>query len=317
MLKPRRANQRHADRLPALLEERSVVNALADSIEECSRLAPSGWGLTYRDDDKLLRLNLGPIEVLVVTRAGVGVFVDKSAIRTLPAGVELGNSGRYRSVPTSTLAKIPLARFEAIWPVLRDSHFALLAQAARARSGYTWKESHSQAALEFLRHANGRSLPDPGYCAREVAPPHSRRGEAGPAWMPPVSTQDERARRSQDVTVRPGQAAFREAVLQAYACRCAVTGCDAEAALEAAHITPYNGTRTDHVQNGLLLRADVHKLFDLNLITIDPRTLTLDLDRVLGGTVYEELRGKRLTEPSEVRFRPSKVALRKRREAAR
>jgi len=45
--------------------------------------------------------------------------------------------------------------------------------------------------------------------------------------------------------------------------------------LEAAHIKPYRGKTDSHLENGLLLRADLHTLFDLNLIGVEPDTLTV------------------------------------------
>ena len=65
------------------------------------------------------------------------------------------------------------------------------------------------------------------------------------------------------IVQRQGQSKFRQELLAAYNSRCAITGCDIEPALEAAHIIPYKGTETNCPQNGLLLRADIHTLFDL------------------------------------------------------
>ena len=59
---------------------------------------------------------------------------------------------------------------------------------------------------------------------------------------------------------------FRDALIGAYAGRCAITGCSVLDILEAAHITPYLGPDTNHVTNGLLLRADLHTLFDTCLL---------------------------------------------------
>lgn len=69
---------------------------------------------------------------------------------------------------------------------------------------------------------------------------------------------------------RKGQAKFREALLKAYNYRCAITGCEIEEALEAAHIIPYCLTQNNNISNGVLLRADLHTLLDFNLITIEP-----------------------------------------------
>jgi predicted restriction endonuclease len=67
-----------------------------------------------------------------------------------------------------------------------------------------------------------------------------------------------------------GQPAFWDALLQAYERQCAITGCTVLQILEAAHIMPYMGKPTNRVDNGLLLRSDLHTLFDLGLIWNKP-----------------------------------------------
>jgi hypothetical protein len=84
--------------------------------------------------------------------------------------------------------------------------------------------------------------------------------------------QDERTSALQSVKLRRGQAAFRAALLAHFEGRCVVSDCQVEEILEAAHINPYRGTKDNHVENGLLLRADLHTLFDLSLLAIDPKT---------------------------------------------
>jgi len=71
------------------------------------------------------------------------------------------------------------------------------------------------------------------------------------------------------VETRPGQATFRMDVEKAYAYRCAVTGERTRPALEAAHIVPWHEARLHDVRNGLLLRSDIHNLFDAGYVTID------------------------------------------------
>lgn len=115
-----------------------------------------------------------------------------------------------------------------------------------------------------------------------------------------------------EIVQRRGQPDFRERLLAAYNRRCAVTGCDAIAALEAAHIRPYSGASSCRVTNGLLLRADIHSLFDLNLIGIDPRSLMIVLAQEIRHTSYKALNGKSLALPDDARSHPSKDALRER-----
>src|ERR1700722_13605652 len=78
----------------------------------------------------------------------------------------------------------------------------------------------------------------------------------------PKNIKDARERIRRTIVQRRGQAKFRNALLEAYGSRCAISGCGALEVLEAAHICPYQGSATNHVTNGLLLRADIHTLFD-------------------------------------------------------
>ena len=119
------------------------------------------------------------------------------------------------------------------------------------------------------------------------------------------SVADQRDRAIAEVVRRRGQAKFRKTLLDDYRGRCAITGCDAVEALEAAHIAPYRGDYSDHVQNGLLLRADLHSLFDLGLISIDPRRMTVVLATELIGTTYGQLSGSSLLVPANPNQRPS------------
>lgn len=114
----------------------------------------------------------------------------------------------------------------------------------------------------------------------------------------PSSVDDDRKRILCAIAQRRGQPAFRKALIQRYRGACAVTGCNAVAALEAAHIIPYQGSASNHPGNGLLLRADIHTLFDLHLFSIDPETMTVCLDKRLHGTGYEELEGATITQPA-------------------
>jgi predicted restriction endonuclease len=66
-----------------------------------------------------------------------------------------------------------------------------------------------------------------------------------------------RERTTTSIARRQGQPKFRGDLLKAYRGQCAITGFNAEQALEAAHIYPYKGNDTNKVWNGLLLRADI------------------------------------------------------------
>jgi putative restriction endonuclease len=96
--------------------------------------------------------------------------------------------------------------------------------------------------------------------------------EADDTGFDPDSFEDQRDRAMRAIRIRRGQPRFREELMNAYEGRCAITGCAIADVLEAAHITPYAGSQDNHVSNGLLLRADLHTLFDCGLIAIDPAT---------------------------------------------
>lgn len=71
------------------------------------------------------------------------------------------------------------------------------------------------------------------------------------------------------VTPRLGQGAFRALVLDAYQSHCAITGHKIRPTLQAAHIRPIADGGQHRVDNGLLLRSDIHTLFDLGYVTIN------------------------------------------------
>lgn len=110
------------------------------------------------------------------------------------------------------------------------------------------------------------------------------------------------------ITLRRGQPKFRRQLLVAYSGRCAITGCDVKDVLEAAHIKPHLGEHTDVVTNGLLLRADIHTLFDLHLIRINPLNLMVEVaPEVISG--YGDYDGTPLLVPAWAQMRPDGEAL--------
>lgn len=108
---------------------------------------------------------------------------------------------------------------------------------------------------------------------------------------------------------RLGQPKFRRELLDAYGERCAVTGCPVLEILEGAHIKPYRGPQTNHVTNGILLRADVHTLFDLGLLRISPDSMLVEVS-VRARSAYGEYHGRGLQLPANVLLQPNAEALR-------
>ncbi|MBM3649181.1 MAG: HNH endonuclease [Alphaproteobacteria bacterium] len=116
------------------------------------------------------------------------------------------------------------------------------------------------------------------------------------------------------VQPRLGQGGFRVSVIQAYDRRCAITGERTLPALEAAHILPVKLDGLHDVSNGLLLRRDLHALFDYHYITVTPDKRILVSKRIKqefeNGREYYAMHGKFIREPIRVDDRPSAEALR-------
>lgn len=105
------------------------------------------------------------------------------------------------------------------------------------------------------------------------------------------------------IAVRRGQKGFRTKLLRAYQKKCVVTGCTVVDILEAAHIVPYKGAHTHRVDNGLLLRSDIHTLFDLGLIWVSQQR-RLQLHAKLRDGEYGYLHDEPLRAPVELRDLP-------------
>jgi predicted restriction endonuclease len=127
----------------------------------------------------------------------------------------------------------------------------------------------------------------------------------------PSTLEDARQRVLASIVRRQGQSQFRQQLLKAYKGKCAISGNDVEQALEAAHIIPYRGLETNTTSNGLLLRADLHTLFDLNLITVDPQTMKVLVAPKLMQTQCRAFSKKEITLPESENDRPDKTAIEK------
>ena len=112
---------------------------------------------------------------------------------------------------------------------------------------------------------------------------------------------------------RRGQGEFRLLVTDIYKRRCAVTQERTLPALEAAHIRPFSDGGEHRPQNGLLLRRDIHRLFDTGYVTITP-DLNFEVsprirEEFENGRDYYSLQGQRIATPSRPDLRPDPTAL--------
>lgn len=115
------------------------------------------------------------------------------------------------------------------------------------------------------------------------------------------------------VLSRLGQGTFRVVVTDAYDRRCAITGERTLPVLDAAHIRPYSAAGENRVANGLLLRSDLHRLFDRGYVTVTS-DLKLKVSRRIreefeNGRHYYALDGGSLRLPGRVEHHPDRHAL--------
>jgi putative restriction endonuclease len=115
------------------------------------------------------------------------------------------------------------------------------------------------------------------------------------------------------VRQRQGQGTFRALVTSAYGRRCALTGERILPVLQAAHIRPVTREGRHRVDNGLLLRSDVHTLFDRGYLSLTA-DLTLMVsarlkDEFANGAYYFGLDGETIRLPAHAEDRPSQESL--------
>jgi putative restriction endonuclease len=153
-----------------------------------------------------------------------------------------------------------------------------------------------------LTGAEGRELWNAVLAARAVGSQRLAEAPTGPMHGEPTLFRP-----------RLGQGAFRVLVTDTYERHCAVTGEKTLPVLEAAHIRPVAQGGLHRIDNGLLLRSDVHTLFDLGYVTVTPE-YRFEVSRQLreewrNGRVYYELQGRDVWVPKDPVRRPSCLEL--------
>lgn len=126
---------------------------------------------------------------------------------------------------------------------------------------------------------------------------------------------EEQERFGEPYLIRPrlGQGAFRILVTDIYQRRCAVTRERTLPALEAAHIRPYGDGGAHEARNGLLLRRDIHSLFDAGYVTVAPDFRFEVSQRIKeeyeNGREYYAFHGQRISTPEEAALMPDRSVL--------
>lgn len=102
--------------------------------------------------------------------------------------------------------------------------------------------------------------------------------------------------------LRRGQFQFRDKLLKAYDYKCAISNHGPINVLEASHILPHSESGINQLDNGILLRADLHNLFDDGLLKINPTTYLIEIDSSLINTPYYEFNGKKIRKRIDGRY---------------
>jgi len=112
---------------------------------------------------------------------------------------------------------------------------------------------------------------------------------------------------------RIGQGTFRINVTRAYQNECAISGTRVAPALDAAHIKPFAEGGDHSIQNGILLRKDIHSVFDAGFATFDEAGRFIVSPQVKtifdNGHEYRKLHGKEMRKPDNELWQPSKEFL--------
>jgi putative restriction endonuclease len=132
------------------------------------------------------------------------------------------------------------------------------------------------------------------------------------SFGPATVAAQESARYGKPVLIAPrlGQGSFRVLVTDAYRYRCAMTSERTLPVLQAAHIRPYAAGGEHALSNGMLLRSDLHILFDLGYVTVDPKDRKILVSHRIreefeNGRDYYELNGRELAQPQNQLAIPS------------
>ena len=132
--------------------------------------------------------------------------------------------------------------------------------------------------------------------------------EAGTAALAAVESNG--FGKPQVVLPRLGQGLFRVLLTDTYGRRCSLTGERTLPVLEAAHIKPYSVVQRHEISNGLLMRSDLHRLFDQGYMTVDPQERRVVVsgrirEEFENGKDYYKLEGQVVREPSQAWARPT------------
>ncbi|WP_438437844.1 HNH endonuclease [Kluyvera sichuanensis] len=190
---------------------------------------------------------------------------------------QVNKSGMVRAVK---LVGARLPEFRQYLYKHRDSGLAADALAVRfmgmSKPPVVKAEPEKVPVVELVPEVVQEPQPAPQPEPIAVKPEPVQRKEPAPVLTLP--TRSKREGHEVTVTSRPDQADFAAAVRRNCFDRCVITGASLRQRTEAAHLVEHSAGGLDHYSNGLLLRVDLHRLFDAGIIAICPETLTVHVN---------------------------------------
>ena len=228
---------------------------------------PSGKGFSALSEGELFLFKLhAPLNFIVG-----GGFYTRSVSLPLSLAWEAFGEGNGASTLEGMARRVAKYRREAYSPLANPEITCIILSEPFYFPQEAWIPIPESFRLNVVvgkgydtREQEGRALYDA--VAERLA------GHVDPIAAPATSTVVTSARCGAPQIVRPrlGQGAFRALVTEAYERRCVITGEKTLPVLEAAHVQPYNAGGPHEVANGLLLRSDLHRLYDLGYLTVEP-----------------------------------------------
>jgi putative restriction endonuclease len=272
-------------------------------LTEINFWAPSGTIFRALQPGELFLFKLhAPYDVIV----GGGVFAYST---TLPCSLAWEAFGHANGAKSATEMRARIAKYRHADPADRTDFqigCRILTQPFffEQRDWFSPPASWSRNIVSFKTY---RTADKEGLALWEL----TTNRLAGPALFAAETTY--RFGEPQLIKPRLGQGAFRVMVTDIYGRRCAVTQERTLPALEAAHIRPYSEGGTHAARNGILLRRDIHSLFDAGYVTVMP-DLKFEVSRRIreefeNGRHYYSLQGQRINVPELSGHRPDPAIL--------
>jgi putative restriction endonuclease len=280
-------------------------------LSEVNFWAPSGRSFRALTAGEVFLFRLhAPYRAVV----GGGVFVHAD---TLPCSIAWESFGEANGAASLAQMRARIARYRKVSPDERTDFFigcCILTQP------FFLPESEWFEPPNWPPHFQGFKTyttdDSDGLMLWELAQQHIQLGLAYHSSVTQSGASDVPvARWGEPALIRPrlGQGAFRVIVTDNYARRCAVTGERTLPALDAAHIRPYADHGQHEPSNGLLLRRDIHSLFDRGYVTVTP-SYHFEVSRRIreefeNGRDYYAMHGTVISVPNSSELQPDPDSL--------